>query len=59
LADLIDKSKKKAEKYSFKNSRKHGIMEGIQSNISFYSAEDLIKLKKEIEKIVSAGFDAS
>lgn len=50
IAEYIDKSKKKAEKYSFKNARKIGINEGIEANLTFYSKAELVMLKEEIEK---------
>lgn len=58
MADQIEKAKKKAEKYSFRNSRKQGILEGIDTNLAFYSEEELQLLSLEIEKMITHGFDA-
>lgn len=57
IAEYIDKSKRKAEKYSFKNARKQGINEGIEANLTFYSREELGMLKIEIERLLKEGFD--
>lgn len=57
IADYFDKHKKKAEKYSFRNSRKQGIMEGIETNLQFYTEKELRELSSEIEKIIKKGID--